>query len=225
MAASRPAALVALLAALAAAAGCSDGDGEEPAAAPAPPPAPAAAKPSSIPLAPAPQGVAQLCGIVALEKEQVLCPTRFPAKRGSQADGGQRLAGDDEPGYLIEWHMTRFRGDDLGHVTVGGQAKAFKLTGRRVSARGTLIGPLKVLRRGVKVGTARGVVVSTPPHPAGGVNGGHVAVLWNQSRRGYMTSVHFAGYPLRDRIAAAIGMARSSSPLQPGGCDPGTDCG
>jgi hypothetical protein len=41
-----------------------------------------------------------------------------------------------------------------------------------------------------------------------------------------MVSLHFAAYPLRDRMAAAIGMARSSSPPPPGGgCDTGSDCG
>lgn len=199
----------AVLAALAAATGCgSESDRSSPAA---------AAATTAIPLGPAPPGVGQLCGIVALDRQQVLCPTRFPARRGSQADG-QMLSSERDPGYLLEWRVGGFRG---GLVTVGGHPRPYRLSGRRVSAAPTLRGPLTVLRREVRIGTARGVVVRTPER--------HVAVLWNQSRRGYMTALGFGGHPLRDRLAAAVRVARSSAPVQPGGgCDPSagpTDCG
>jgi hypothetical protein len=211
----------AVVAVLAAMCGCASGqpDVTEPAA-------PAAAAATSIPLGPPPDAAGALCGIVATQKQQVLCPTRFPHKPGTQADDSKPLARDDYPGYLIEWHLTKFRGSDLGHVVVGGQPKPFSFAGtiRRDGELG-LPGRLKVLRRGVAVGRAHGVVVASPPHPRGGINGGHVSVLWNQDGRGYMVSLHFAGYPLRDRIAAAIAMARSSSPPPPGGCGSGSDCG
>jgi hypothetical protein len=216
----------ALVALLAATCGCaSGGSGGSGGGGPAQPAAAAAA--TSIPLGEPPEAVGQLCGIVATGKQGVLCPTRFPHKPGSESSDSKPLARDDYPGYLIEWHVTKFRGSDLGHVVVGGQPKPFSFA-RSIRRDGELgmPGRLKVLRRGVAIGRARGVVVQSPPHPAGGINGGHVSVLWNQDGRGYLVSLHFAGYPLRDRIAAAIGMARSSSPPQPGGgCDPGSDCG
>ena len=208
----------AVLAAVAAAAGCSEGDADEPSTSAPPRPATAAAA-TSIPLGDPPEAVGQLCGIVALQKQQVLCPTRFPRKAGSQATDGKPLAPDSYEGYGIEWQVTGFRGSDRGHVVVGGQPKPLGL-GREIrrESKLRLRGRLEVLRRGVAVGRSRGVVVRTAS--------GRVAVLWNQDRRGYMTSLGFAGHPLRDRIAAAIGMARSSSPVPPGGsCDPGSDCG
>jgi hypothetical protein len=214
----------ALVAALAATCGCASGGADERGTGAS---SPAAAAATSLPLGPPPDAVGQLCGIVAMQKQQVLCPTRFPHKPGTQADESQTLAPGSYPGYLIEWHLTKFRGGDLGHVTVGGQPTPFSFAGSiRRDGELALLGRLKVLKRGVKIGRARGVVVQSPPHPRGGINGGHVSVLWNQDGRGYMVSLHFAGYPLRDRIAAAIGMARSSSPPPPGGgCDAGTDCG
>lgn len=99
--------------------------------------------------------------------------------------------------------------------------------GARVKTDGEMRFPghKKVLRR-TKVGIAPALVLESPPYPRGGVNGGHVSVLWNGDGRGYLVSLHFAGYPPRDRIAAAVGTARSMSLVPPGGnCDPGTDCG
>jgi hypothetical protein len=124
--------------------------------------------------------------------------------------------------------VTKFRGSDLGHVVVASQPREFDLTrGARLKADAEmrLPGRKKLLRR-TKVGIAPALVLESPPYPRGGVNGGHVSVLWNSEGRGYLASLHFAGYPLRDRIAAAIGTARSSVLVPPGGsCDPGADCG
>ena len=163
-----------------------------------------------------------------MQKQQVVCPTRFPLRRGSQATYGRSLSRDSYDGYLMEWHVTRFRGDDSGHVVVGGQPDELDLSrGAAVRADGALAlpGRKKLLRR-TKVGTAPALVLQSAPYPRGGINGGHVSVLWNMNGRGYLVSLHFQGYPLRDRIAAVVGMARSSSPVPPGGsCDPSTDCG
>ena len=157
-----------------------------------------------------------------------VCPTRFPAKRGSQAADGRSLTRESYDGYLLEWHVKRFRGEDLGHVVVGSQPHPFALSrGAAVKADPELAlpGRKKLLRR-TKVGRARALVLESPPHPRGGINGGHVDVLWNGDGRGHLVSLHFQGYPQRDRIAAAIGTARSTALVPPGGgCDPGTDCG
>jgi hypothetical protein len=213
----------ALVAALAATCGCAGGPSGDAGGGTSP----AASAATSIPLGAPPDAVGSLCGIVAMQKQGVLCPTRFPHKPGTQADSSQVLAPNAYPGYLIEWHLTKFRGGDLGHVTVGGQPTPFSFAGSiHRDGELALLGRLRVLKRGVKIGRARGVVVHSPSHPRGGINGGHVSVLWNQDGRGYMVSLHFAGYPLRDRIVAAIGMARSSAPPAPGGgCDEGGDCG
>jgi hypothetical protein len=172
--------------------------------------------------------VGQLCGITAHRVQGTVCPSRFPLKRGSRATEGRPLTRDNYDGYLLEWHVTKFRGDDLGHVVVGSQPQPFELSrGARVKADGELAlpGRKKLLRR-VTVGRTRALVLESPPYPRGGINGGHVSVLWNSDGRGYLVSLHFQGYPLRDRIAAAIGTARSSVLVPPGGgCDPGSDCG
>ena len=157
-----------------------------------------------------------------------VCPSRFPLKRGSQAADGRPLSRESYDGYLLEWHVTRFRGDDVGHVVVGSQPHPFPLSrGARVKTDGqmALPGRKKLLRR-TKVGLAPALVLQSPPYPRGGINGGHVSVLWNSDGRGHLVSLHFAGYPLRDRIAAAIGTARSSVLVPPGGgCGSATDCG
>jgi hypothetical protein len=49
--------------------------------------------------------------------------------------------------------------------------------------------------------------------------GGHVIVLWNWQHHGYMLSFHFASapdgtaYTLRERVAAALEIARSCTPI------------
>jgi hypothetical protein len=181
---------------------------------------------TSIPLGSAPAAVARLCAAVARTRQQVLCPTRFPLRRGSRAIDARSLVRDDYAGYFLEWHVTRFRGEDLGHVVAAGQPRPFGPLGEHVRTDGEMRLPgRKTLLRRTRVGPVPAVVLKTEPYPAGGVNGGHVVVLWNAGRRGYLVSVHFQGYPLHDRIAAAVSMARSSAsarraaetrPKQPG---------
>jgi hypothetical protein len=215
------------LAALAVLTACS-GDEAADAGSPASAPSPAPARATTIPLGPAPEAVGQLCGITALKVQGTVCPTKFPLKRGSQAADGQELRRDGYGGYLLEWHVTKFRGDDAGHVVVASQPREFDLSGgAAVKTDGpmALPGRKKLLRR-TKVGTGAALVLQSPPYPRGGINGGHVSVLWNSDGRGHLVSLHFQGYALRDRIAAAVGMARSSTLVPPGGnCDPGSDCG
>jgi hypothetical protein len=61
------------------------------------------------------------------------------------------------------------------------------------------------------------LVLVAPPYPDGGFMGGHVIVLWNRQHHGYMLSFHFASgpgrtaYTLRERVAAALAIARSST--------------
>src|SRR5215212_5639474 len=173
---------------------------------------------ASIPLGPAPAPVGRLCGEVAQQKPAVLCPTRFPLRARSHVIEGRALSRDDYPGYLVEWHVTRFHGDDLGHVVVGGQPAPFDLSrGARVRADGALglPGRKKLLRR-TKVGTADALVLRSPPYPRGGINGGHTVVLWNAGGRGYFVSLHFDGYPLHERVVAAVRTARSSAAVKAG---------
>ncbi len=198
-----------LLAAFAAVAGCSSGDRGDA--------SPAAPARSSIQLRAAPPQVTDVCRNIAFHT-QVLCPTRFPLKRRSEIDT-QSLSRDDYDGYLTEWHVTGFRGEDVGHVVIGGQPTRFSLARPRPDDELALPRPV-VLRR-VSVGDNRGVVVRGPRR---GINGGHIAVLWNAAERGYMVSLHFEAYPLRDRIAAAVAMARSAGVPQRE-CGAATDCG
>jgi hypothetical protein len=63
------------------------------------------------------------------------------------------------------------------------------------------------------------LVLLAPPYPDGGISGDHVIVIWNWHRHGYMVSLHFsvspAGRPnpLAERIAAALAVARSFTPV------------
>jgi hypothetical protein len=56
-------------------------------------------------------------------------------------------------------------------------------------------------------------ILGEPPYPQGGLQGGHVIVLWNQSGHGYLVSVHGQGMDQQALIGAATGLARSTAPL------------
>lgn len=50
---------------------------------------------------------------------------------------------------------------------------------------------MTVLRR-VAVRSHPALLLRAASHPGGGVHGGHVAVVWNQRRHGYVFSIHAA---------------------------------
>jgi hypothetical protein len=77
--------------------------------------------------------------------------------------------------------------------------------------------PARILRH-TSVRTSEALLLVAPPYPDGGFMGGHLIVLWNWQHHGYMLSFHFGGtrngraYSLAERVAAALGVARSFVP-------------
>jgi hypothetical protein len=55
------------------------------------------------------------------------------------------------------------------------------------------------------------------PYPSGGINGGHVALVWNESRSGYLISFHYARdtaetAPTHHEVQDLMRAARSMTP-------------
>ncbi len=72
---------------------------------------------------------------------------------------------------------------------------------------------LKLLRS-VKVAGHRALLLQVADYPDGGVHGGHLAVVWNQGRDGYVLSLHFAERSPREQAeqdAVLLGAATAMS--------------
>jgi hypothetical protein len=83
------------------------------------------------------------------------------------------------------WPATLTAGDDgedlrlIGTTTlVPGESEAARTRVR-----------LRVLRH-ARVGSAAALVLRNPPYPVGGINGGHVSVVWNAGSAGYVVTGH-----------------------------------
>ena len=142
----------------------------------------------------------------------VRCPARWPSVPGSRPKL-QRLGDGDR--YQLSINDSAFRTADVGHILVGGQTRELPLAGDR-GDRWPGAPALGLLKGGAIVGTgsvgaARALVVRMPRYPRGGVHGGHVVALWNSGGHGYAVSLHFSGYPLADRIATVLALARSAA--------------
>jgi hypothetical protein len=176
-----------------------------------------------IPMGPAPAIVQRFCAHAGGQMT-VLCPTRWPHRLRSRVEDGRDLTRPGFAGYLGTFNDPAFHTADLGHIILGGERRPFSLSGRRGARwprRGQakpdpgsgFVGRIHVVRRST-VGSDPALVVRTMPYPAGGIHGGHVVVLWNHGGHGYFVSLHFAGLPRAERIAAALAIARSSRPAQ-----------
>ena len=199
-----------------------------------------------IPLGPAPKAVTAFCHRRAdRDRFPVLCPTRYPLTRVSLVtSSGDSLLGpsfywasfNDEPGFLA---------GDHGHLVIGGQRPPFSLAGSagqvwprpgqprpvqqlalpHLATTPEQGGGVYVAERPARIlgrSTVRGhdaLVLAAPPYPNGGFMGGHVIVLWNSHRHGYMLSFHFEvsrsghAYSLATRVATALAVARSFAPV------------
>jgi hypothetical protein len=181
------------------------------------------ARAAAIPMGPAPPIVPRFCARVA-PRVAVLCPARWPHRPRSHVEDGRDLTRPGFPGYLGTFNDPGFRTADLGHVILGGERRAFSLLGRpgaiwplrgqpKPDPDSGFVGRIHVVRHAT-VGSDPALLVRPRRYPAGGIHGGHVVVLWNHGGHGYFVSLHFAGYPLTERIAAALAVARSSRPLR-----------
>lgn len=183
-----------------------------------------------------PASAVALCSALAPRRDiPVLCPARLPAGRWYVRY--QTLRGGRSE-YLTNLDTKPALSGDPYHVLAGGRRGRFSLRtdrGRWPADAGLardlgLVGahPLKpgqrhdeqrpmrpaVMRRAEVAGHAA-LLLQIAGYPAGGVHGGHLAVVWNQGRDGYALSLHFADRSVRPRseqeallLAAAAAMSR-----------------
>jgi hypothetical protein len=120
------------------------------------------------------------------------------------------------------------------HLLLGGQQRPFapdwkaidpglRITTRliripiRGSGSGSGSGAFVQQRPARRIGTTvihgRGaLLLAEPDYPHGGIQGGHVLVLWNQNSHGYIASVHGTDGMTRGTLAAiVIALARSTT--------------
>jgi hypothetical protein len=158
----------------------------------------------------------------------VMCPTAWPRTAG---------AGEPQVGVLATTQATylvnAFNGlsehsAHIFHLLFGGQNTSFDSSlgsidpGLRVTTRdvripktggGTFVQQLAVRYIGSSTVHHRHArLLQEPPYPQGGVQGGHVLVLWNESGHGYLVPVHGQGLTKPELIAAATDFADSTSP-------------
>lgn len=178
-------------------------------------------------------------------KFTVLCPTRYPHTARSQViASGSSILGPSF--YWASFNdAAGFDNADDGHLIFGGQRPPFSLAGSpgQTWPRPGQMRPVKQLNlprliktpmqdgrqyvaqtpaRIVRHATVHGrlaLILVVAPYPIGGFMGGHVIVLWNWQRHGYMLSFHFEGvrnghaYSLAERVTAALRVASSFSPV------------
>jgi hypothetical protein len=115
------------------------------------------------------------------------------------------------------------------HLLLGGQRHPFgagwkaidpglRITTRliRIPVRGG--GTFVMQRPARRIGTTSvhgrpAVLLREPDYPPGGIQGGHVLVLWNQAGHGYLASVHgTTGLTQRTLTAIVIALGRSTRP-------------
>lgn len=179
-----------------------------------------ATRSSDVRLVRPPEEVVRRCAALAPRRAiPVLCPTRLP--RADWYVRYQTLRGGRSE-YLTNLDTKPAGSGDPFHVLAGGRRGRFSLKVIRGSwplnadlPRGLgLVGAkplkpgqrhdeqravrLKVLRS-VKVAGHPGLLLKVADYPDGGVHGGHMAVVWNQGRDGYVLSLHFAERSLRKR--------------------------
>ncbi len=186
---------------------------------------------AAIPLGPAPAAVRHECAQRAdYSSYRTSCPTRWPLRHGSATvldaavvrGPSQWFASFDDPA---------FGPPDGGHVIVGGQKPPFSLVGdvgqtwprpgepaplplvdlprlRKTSDGFVSQKPPTVVGH-ASVNGQPALVLRSEPYPFGGINGGHVIVLFNVEGHGAFVSLHFGGYTQAQRIVAALAVARS----------------
>jgi hypothetical protein len=176
----------------------------------------------------APAAVGAVCSKLAQSVSfTVMCPTAWPRTAA---------AGEPQVGVLATTQTTYLvnafsglsdHGAHIFHLLFGGQNTPFGAgrgsidPGLRVTTRdvripmtggGTFVQQLAVRYVGrTTVHHRRARILQEPPYPQGGVQGGHVLVLWNESGHGYLVSVHGQGLTKPALIAAAVDLADSTS--------------
>jgi hypothetical protein len=191
---------------------------------------------AAIPLGPAPAAVRRECAQRAdYSSYRTSCPTRWPLRRGSAtALDAAVVRGPSQ--WMASFDDPAFGPPDSGHVIIGGQKPELSLVGSigqtwprpgqpaplpllwlphlEITPNGTPGGyvaqvPPRIYARTTLHGRPALVLTEAPYSEGGGMNGGHVIVLFNVEGHGAFVSLHLGGYAQAQRIAAALAIARS----------------
>jgi hypothetical protein len=188
----------------------------------------ATGSPSSVTLRPAPVSVGRSCRAGARRVAfALLCPTSWPTSQTGDAPQLKWLALGPRAYLLNAFNGLEDRSPHVFHLLVGGQQHTFGANWLRVDPA------LRVTTRLVRVPVAGGgtfvqqrparriaettvdgapaIVLREPPYPQGGLQGGHVLVLWNRSGHGYLTSVHGIAMTQDELIEVALALADSTA--------------
>jgi hypothetical protein len=188
--------------------------------------------------------VRSACAELAAEPGlQIRCPTWLPgfgrqrARNSFESHPSNDVGGC---GYLVELVVRRApqRPDIPFHIIFGGECRAFSLKvhgghwppePRFGDALGLVTHkPLSPRQRRERLEVprvlaqvpfmgARALVLMVAPYPSGGINGGHVALVWNESGSGYLMSFHYARdtagtAPTHHEVQELMRAARSMTP-------------
>jgi hypothetical protein len=186
----------------------------------------------------APAVLARVCGELARSARfPVMCPTRWPPTLA----GGQPQLGilaRAQGAYLVNaFNGLDDRSPHVFHLLFGAQAKPFgasvtsiesalRVTNRYVripmTGGGTFVQqrPASYLAS-TTVHGARARVLREPPYPQGGLQGGHVIVVWNEGGHGYLVSVHGQGISTAVLTRLAAALADSTAPSEKTGSSRG----
>jgi hypothetical protein len=157
----------------------------------------------------------------------LLCPASWPAVPASDTPQLRWMALGPGAYLLNAFNGLDDRSPHVFHLLVGGQQHVFGVDWRqidpalRVTTRlvrvpvvggGTFVQQRPARRIAeTTVDGAPAVVLREPPYPQGGLQGGHVLVLWNRAGHGYLTSVHGAGMTQSELMHVALALADSTS--------------
>ena len=176
-------------------------------------------------------GLSRLCANAA--SSEIALPVRCPSWLPRGAWGGRALGGGGCD-YLFELHRRSAGRGGPYHAFVGGRCGNFSLRtrsgrwpvkARRVSdlgligskpqapgEQGSYFAParLRVLRT-TKVADRAALLLVAEPFPAGGVHGGHIAVVWNQGGAGYALTLHFVDESTPDDLSENMVLRAAAS--------------
>ena len=159
----------------------------------------------------------------------ILCPTHWPRTRSPSSPSLRWMTKTKRVYLLNAFNGLRDRSPHVFHLLIGGQQRDF---GKRWTAidpglrvtTGLVTTPIRGGGRFVQQRPARrigtttvaghaAVVLQEPAYPQGGLQGGHIIILWNAAGHGYLVSVH--GLSLSIPALIQLGTAVASSAAKP----------
>jgi hypothetical protein len=182
----------------------------------------------SVPLVAVPAAVVAACGERLASLVPVRCPAAWPPARMRRPPALRWITRSSQAYLLNAFNGLDDRGQHIFHLLLGGQTRPFNADwtgidlGLRVTEKvlripvrggGTFIAERPARRIGAVIihGTT-GLLLLEPDYPQGGLQGGHVIVLWNEAGDGYLVSAHGTDrMPAQAVRASAVALARSAA--------------